>query len=300
MIFFRNKHNNEIFIEMTDNQTPQQTVFYELQKPNNKFCADCKEPNPRWVSTKYGIFICKKCANIHKTLFQKEEEIKSVDESQFTSADVSILRKHGNKKINDYYECNLIANDRPTENKTSEMSKFIENKYVKKQWANSNKRRKNIIKKLNRYLNEPGAIVTSIFVSLIILFILRLTIERSNKIVKTISLEAIILFEVSSIKENIYSINPFLLYQVLYGLAGFGFIDGFLVVILTRLIRIGLSFEQKGIFVLLFAAILILIRFGIEIAIVTVISVVMIFFTLRSFISELPKGDLIFSQKFLE
>ena len=47
-----------------------------LQKPENKFCADCSSPNPNWASTNIGVFLCIKCSSIHRQLGTHISKIK--------------------------------------------------------------------------------------------------------------------------------------------------------------------------------------------------------------------------------
>lgn len=282
-----------------ENETPQQRLLFELQKPNNKFCADCRKPNPRCASIKYGIFLCQQCADIHKSLLKKEE-IKSIDDPELRATDVSTLRKHGNKKTNDFYEYHLNPNDRPSRHKTDKMTEFVKDKYIFQKWAKTTKDQKNIFEIIKNAYNQAGVIVISLFVSILVLFILRLTVEKSHKLIKAISLNVVILFEVLSIKENIRTINPYLLYQVLYSLAGFGLYDGIIVVVIARLIRIGLSLDKLGLIPFTVASLLVFVRYGLEICLITFSSSVLVFFILKAFVAEVQKSDLTFAQKFLE
>ncbi|RZC25602.1 ADP-ribosylation factor GTPase-activating protein AGD12, partial [Glycine soja] len=38
-----------------------------LQK-DNRFCADCNAPDPKWVSTNIGVFVCLKCCGVHRSI----------------------------------------------------------------------------------------------------------------------------------------------------------------------------------------------------------------------------------------
>lgn len=39
-----------------------------LREDDNKYCADCDAKGPRWASWNLGIFLCIRCAGIHRNL----------------------------------------------------------------------------------------------------------------------------------------------------------------------------------------------------------------------------------------
>ncbi|BAH93623.1 Os06g0609450 [Oryza sativa Japonica Group] len=39
-----------------------------LHKSENRICADCSSPDPKWASANIGVFICLKCSGIHRSL----------------------------------------------------------------------------------------------------------------------------------------------------------------------------------------------------------------------------------------
>ncbi|RZB60700.1 ADP-ribosylation factor GTPase-activating protein AGD12, partial [Glycine soja] len=38
-----------------------------LQK-DNRFCADCNAPDPKWASTNIGVSVCLKCYGVHRSI----------------------------------------------------------------------------------------------------------------------------------------------------------------------------------------------------------------------------------------
>lgn len=39
-----------------------------LREDENKYCADCEAKQPRWASWNLGVFLCIRCAGIHRNL----------------------------------------------------------------------------------------------------------------------------------------------------------------------------------------------------------------------------------------
>ncbi|OAY78187.1 ADP-ribosylation factor GTPase-activating protein AGD12 [Ananas comosus] len=39
-----------------------------LLKSDNRICADCSAPDPKWASANIGVFICLKCSGVHRSL----------------------------------------------------------------------------------------------------------------------------------------------------------------------------------------------------------------------------------------
>ncbi|KAI1305572.1 hypothetical protein EDD11_004929 [Mortierella claussenii] len=135
-----------------------------LQKPDNKFCVDCRKKDPRWASFNLGCFMCIRCSGVHRsmgthitkgTVNRKDQRlmamsimcldpiikrvisiviVKSVDLDSWTVEQVENMIKWGNEKANMYWEARLPANSIPNEN-TSGIDPWIRAKYEHKQFA---------------------------------------------------------------------------------------------------------------------------------------------------------------------
>uniref|UniRef100_UPI00358F5CA4 stromal membrane-associated protein 1-like n=1 Tax=Myxine glutinosa TaxID=7769 RepID=UPI00358F5CA4 len=58
-----------------------------LREDDNKYCADCEAKAteaPRWAAWNLGIFICIRCAGIHRNLGVHISRVKSVNLDQWT------------------------------------------------------------------------------------------------------------------------------------------------------------------------------------------------------------------------
>ncbi|GLD57898.1 stromal membrane-associated protein 2 [Lates japonicus] len=76
-----------------------------LALEENKFCADCESKGPRWASWNLGIFICIRCAGIHRNLGVHISKVKSVNLDQWTQEQV----QGRNAKAKRLYEAFLPA-----------------------------------------------------------------------------------------------------------------------------------------------------------------------------------------------
>ncbi|KAF9915917.1 hypothetical protein BX616_005064 [Lobosporangium transversale] len=105
-----------------------------LQKPENKFCVDCRKKDPRWASFNLGCFMCIRCSGVHRSMGTHITKVKSVDLDSWTPEQVENMIKWGNEKANMYWEARLPANSIPNES-TSGIDPWIRSKYEHKQFA---------------------------------------------------------------------------------------------------------------------------------------------------------------------
>ncbi|NWV42831.1 SMAP2 protein, partial [Grantiella picta] len=83
-----------------------------LAEDENKFCADCQAKGPRWASWNIGVFICIRCAGIHRNLGVHISRVKSVNLDQWTQEQIQCVQEMGNGKANRLYEAYLPENFR--------------------------------------------------------------------------------------------------------------------------------------------------------------------------------------------
>uniref|UniRef100_A0A3Q4GAG3 Small ArfGAP2 n=1 Tax=Neolamprologus brichardi TaxID=32507 RepID=A0A3Q4GAG3_NEOBR len=103
-----------------------------LALEENKYCADCESKGPRWASWNLGIFICIRCAGIHRNLGVHISKVKSVNLDQWTQEQVQV-REMGNAKAKRLYEAFLPeCFQRPETDQAAEV--FIRDKYEKKKY----------------------------------------------------------------------------------------------------------------------------------------------------------------------
>jgi len=59
-----------------------------LRQPGNSLCADCNARNPSWASWNLGIFLCMRCASIHRKLGTHISKVKSLSMDKWTTDQV--------------------------------------------------------------------------------------------------------------------------------------------------------------------------------------------------------------------
>uniref|UniRef100_A0A8C4Q853 Small ArfGAP 1 n=1 Tax=Eptatretus burgeri TaxID=7764 RepID=A0A8C4Q853_EPTBU len=76
-----------------------QTILAELLRQEaNKYCADCEAKGPRWASWNLGVFLCIRCAGIHRNLGVHISRVKSVNLDQWTQQQIQQREKLKEKK----------------------------------------------------------------------------------------------------------------------------------------------------------------------------------------------------------
>lgn len=104
-----------------------------LKEDDNKYCADCDAKGPRWASWNLGLFICIRCAGIHRNLGVHISRVKSVNLDQWTAEQIASMQSIGNAKSRSVYESNIPETFRRSQN-DSAMEQFIRSKYEQKKW----------------------------------------------------------------------------------------------------------------------------------------------------------------------
>jgi len=104
-----------------------------LQEEDNKYCVDCDSKGPRWVSWNLGVFLCIRCAGIHRNLGVHISKVKSVNLDSWTPQQVASMQVMGNSRARAVYEAGL-AEDHLRPQSDSALEAFIRNKYEKKKW----------------------------------------------------------------------------------------------------------------------------------------------------------------------
>lgn len=94
---------------------------------------------PRWASWNLGVFLCIRCAGIHRNLGVHISKVKSVNLDSWTPEQVVSLQQMGNSRARAVYEANLPDNFRRPQNDSSLESfiraKYEHKKYIAREWV---------------------------------------------------------------------------------------------------------------------------------------------------------------------
>ncbi|XP_061339693.1 probable ADP-ribosylation factor GTPase-activating protein AGD13 [Gastrolobium bilobum] len=103
-----------------------------LLQNDNRFCADCKAPDPKWASANIGVFICLKCCGVHRSLGTHISKVLSVTLDEWSDDEVdAMIEVGGNSSANSIYEAYIPEGyTKPGPDAGHEQrSKFIRSKY---------------------------------------------------------------------------------------------------------------------------------------------------------------------------
>ncbi|XP_061085599.1 stromal membrane-associated protein 1-like isoform X1 [Conger conger] len=119
------------------NEQHQAILSKMLREEDNKYCADCEAKGPRWASWNLGVFICIRCAGIHRNLGVHISRVKSVNLDQWTAEQIQSIQDMGNTRARQMYEASLPENfRRPQTDQSVEF--FIRDKYERKKYHDKN------------------------------------------------------------------------------------------------------------------------------------------------------------------
>jgi len=104
-----------------------------LKDEDNKYCVDCDSKGPRWASWNLGLFLCIRCAGMHRNLGVHISKVKSVNLDTWTPQQVASMQMMGNSRARAVYEANLPEDHRRPQTDNA-LESFIREKYEKKKY----------------------------------------------------------------------------------------------------------------------------------------------------------------------
>ncbi|KAL2841279.1 hypothetical protein BJY01DRAFT_217706 [Aspergillus pseudoustus] len=99
--------------------------------PGNDRCADCSAMNPGWASWNLGVFLCMRCAALHRKMGTHISKVKSLSMDSWSSEQVDEMKSHGNTIVNKIYNPRNVQPPVPTDIDEADacMERFIRQKY---------------------------------------------------------------------------------------------------------------------------------------------------------------------------
>jgi hypothetical protein len=107
-----------------------------LARPENLRCADCglKSPRPTWASVNLGVFLCLRCAGVHRSLGVHLSQVRSALLDVWTFEQLEVMvRCGGNAIANSFWECNLAK--KPDIMTVGDLEQFVLLKYVERSYV---------------------------------------------------------------------------------------------------------------------------------------------------------------------
>ncbi|KAI9704144.1 MAG: hypothetical protein M1836_007005 [Candelina mexicana] len=83
-------------------QARNERALQEIIKtvPGNDRCADCQTRNPGWASWSLGVFLCMRCAALHRKLGTHVSKVKSLSMDSWSNDQVENMKRNGNASSN--------------------------------------------------------------------------------------------------------------------------------------------------------------------------------------------------------
>ncbi|XP_027344989.1 ADP-ribosylation factor GTPase-activating protein AGD12-like isoform X4 [Abrus precatorius] len=108
-----------------------------LVQKDNRFCADCNSPDPKWASANIGVFVCLKCCGVHRSLGTHISKILSVTLDDWSTDEIDgMIEVGGNSSANSIYEAYIPEGyTKPGPDAShEERAKFIRSKYEQQEF----------------------------------------------------------------------------------------------------------------------------------------------------------------------
>ncbi|XP_077297748.1 arf-GAP with dual PH domain-containing protein 1-like [Arctopsyche grandis] len=112
-----------------------------LSKPGNNKCADCNKSHPEWASYNLGIFICTRCAGVHRNMGAHISKVKHLKLDRWEDSQLERMQEVGNNAARAKYEERVPpCYRRPIENDPQILiEQWIRAKYQREEFCHSDR-----------------------------------------------------------------------------------------------------------------------------------------------------------------
>ncbi len=111
-----------------------------LARPENALCADCGVSGaghrPTWASISLGVFVCMRCAGVHRGLGVHISQVRSCSLDSWLAPQVEFMAScGGNLRANQYWEAKLPEGKKPPVATLADLDNFLRRKYTDKEFV---------------------------------------------------------------------------------------------------------------------------------------------------------------------
>lgn len=85
------------------NQDSRRILAVLQKRDDNNTCFDCGNPNPQWVSVRYGIFLCLECSGKHRGLGVQISFVRSITMDNFKQNELEAMKVGGNRQLREFF-----------------------------------------------------------------------------------------------------------------------------------------------------------------------------------------------------